>query len=113
MSRFLRLTNTLVNVNQIRFIDINPDEYKIKLISSNFRGVILFGSGNIESDNTRITITKKENLEDYTIVSDWLLSEKFNNVDISSLLPLFILLRLFLFLSTFIGVFVYILLLIV
>lgn len=80
MSRFLRLKHCLLNVNQIRYIDIKPDEYKIALIGSELKGFLMFGSGSIDSDNTRIKICKKENLEDFTIVSDWLLSEKHNNV---------------------------------
>jgi len=80
MSRFLRLTNFLVNVNQIRLIEITPDKYKISLISSEFKGFMLLGSGNINTDNTNIDICKKEHIKDYTIVSDWLLAEKTNNV---------------------------------
>jgi len=80
MSRFLRLKNCLVNVNQIRYININPDEYKISLIGSELKGVFMFGSGTIYSDNTTITVSKKEHIEDYTIVSEWMLAEKNNNV---------------------------------
>ena len=80
MSRFLRLKHCLLNVNQIRYIDIKPDEYKISLIGSELKGFLMFGSGSIDSDNTRIMVCKKEHLEDYTIVTDWLLAEKTNNV---------------------------------
>jgi hypothetical protein len=67
-------------VNQIRYININPDEYKISLIGSELKGVFMFGSGTIYSDNTTITVSKKEHIEDYTIVSEWMLAEKNNNV---------------------------------
>ena len=80
MSRFLRLKSCLLNVNQIRYIDIKPDEYKISLIGSELKGFLMFGSGSIDSDNTRIRVCKKEHLEYYTIVTDWLLAEKTNNV---------------------------------
>jgi hypothetical protein len=80
MSQFLRLKNCLVNVSQIRYINIKPDEYKILLISSELNGTFMFGSGGFSSDNTSITVSKKENIEDYTIVSDWMLAEKNNNV---------------------------------
>lgn len=80
MSRFLRLKNCLVNVNQIRYINIKPDEYKISLIGSELKGVFIYGSGSIDSDNTTITVSKKEDIEDYTIVYDWMLAEKNNNV---------------------------------
>ena len=80
MSRFLRLKSCLLNVNQIRYIDIKPDEYKISLIGSELKGFLMFGSGSIDSDNTRIRVCKKEHLEDFTIVSEWLVAEKTNNV---------------------------------
>jgi hypothetical protein len=67
-------------VSQIRYININPDEYKILLIGSEVNGTFMFGSGGFNSDNTTITVSKKENIEDYTIVSDWMLAEKTNNV---------------------------------
>ena len=80
MSRFLRLTNLLVNVNQIRLIEIKPDKYKSRLISSDLNGFIMRGSGSINTDSTNIDVCKKEHIKDYTIVSDWLLAEKHNNV---------------------------------
>ncbi len=80
MSRFLRLKNCLLNVSQIRYINIKPDEYKISLIGSELNGTFMLGSGGFNSDNTTITVCKKEDLEDFTIVSDWMLAEKNNNV---------------------------------
>ena len=40
----------------------------------------MFGSGAFDSTDTHIRVCKKEHLEDFTIVSEWLLSEKHNNV---------------------------------
>jgi len=80
MSRFIRLTNFLVNVNQIRLIEITPDKYKISMIPHHISGTVILGSGSINTDNTNIDICKKEHIKDYTIVSDWLLAEKNNNV---------------------------------
>ena len=80
MSRFLKLTNFLVNVNQIRLIEITPDKYKISLIGSELKGFFMFGSGGFNSVNDVIDVCKKEDIADYKIVSDWLLSEKHNNV---------------------------------
>ena len=39
MSRFLKLTNMLLNVNQIRLIEITPDKYTIRMNSHKFGGV--------------------------------------------------------------------------
>ena len=80
MSRFLRLTNFLINVNQIRKIDIKPNEYKIHLIPSEISGFTLVGSGTFQSAAERYTVSEKENETDYKIVSDWILAEKTNNV---------------------------------
>lgn len=80
MSRFLRLTNLLINVNQIRKIDIKPNEYKIHLIPSEISGFMLLGSGTFQSAGERYTVSGKENETDYKIVSDWILAEKSNNV---------------------------------
>jgi hypothetical protein len=79
MSRFLKLTNMLLNVNQIRLIYIKPDEYIIKMIAHQIKGYFMFGSGGFESDDNYINICKKENLEDYKIITDWILSGKNNN----------------------------------
>ena len=80
MSRFLRLTNYLINVNQIRRIDIKSNEYKIHLIPSELSGFILAGSGTFESEGECYTVSQKDHNTDYKIVSDWILAEKTNNV---------------------------------
>ena len=80
MSRFLRLTNLLINVNQIRRIDIKPNEYKIHLIPSELSGFMLLGSGTFQSAAERYTISEKEHETDYKMISEWILNEKTNNV---------------------------------
>ena len=80
MSRFLRLTNFLINVNQIRKIDIKPNEYKIHLIPSEISGFMLLGSGTFQSAAERYTISEKEHETDYKMISEWILNEKTNNV---------------------------------
>jgi hypothetical protein len=80
MSRFLRLTNLLFNVNQIRRIDIKPNEYKIHLIPSELSGFIFLGSGTFQSAAETYTVSEKENETDYKMISEWILNEKTNNV---------------------------------
>ena len=80
MSRFLRLTNLLINVNQIRRIDIKPNEYKIHVIPSELSGFMLLGSGTFQSAAERYTISEKEHETDYKMISEWILNEKTNNV---------------------------------
>jgi len=71
-SRFLRLTHFLLNVNQIRRIDINPGVYKIHLIPSEFSGFTLVGSGSFQSSAETYTATEKDHSTDYKIISDWI-----------------------------------------
>ena len=75
-SRFLRLTNFLINVNQIRRIDMPPGAYKIHLIPSEFSGFTIFGSGSFTTAAETYTISEKDHILDYKIVSDWLENEK-------------------------------------
>ena len=75
-SRFLRITNFLINVNQIRRIDINPGAYKIHLIPSELSGFTLVGTGSFQSSAETYTATEKDNIIDYKLISDWLENEK-------------------------------------
>lgn len=79
MSRFLRLTNMLLNVNQIRLIEISPDKYTIRMNSHHINGIVLFGSGWFDSYNHNFDCCKKEHSTDYKIISDWLEKEENNN----------------------------------
>ena len=72
MSRFLRLTNLLINVNQIRRIDINPGVYKIHLIPTELSGFTLVGSGTFQSSAETYTVIEKDNIIDYKLISDWI-----------------------------------------
>ena len=80
MSRFLRLTNFLININQIRKIEMPPGAYKIHLIPTEISGFMLLGSGNFQSSAECYTVSEKDHEPDYKLVSDWILAEKTNNV---------------------------------
>jgi hypothetical protein len=71
-SRFLRLTHFLLNVNQIRRIDINPGVYKIHLIPTELSGFTLVGSGTFQSSAETYTATEKDHISDYKIITDWI-----------------------------------------
>jgi hypothetical protein len=83
-SRFLRLTTLLINVNQIRKIDMPPGAYKIYLIPSELQGITLLGSGYLTSQSELYTVTEKDHILDYKIVTDWInnndKNDKNNNV---------------------------------
>jgi hypothetical protein len=80
MSRFLKLTNFLINVNQIRRIDMPPGAYKIYLMPCEYTGFHFMGSGYITSAAESYTVSEKDHILDYKIVTDWILCEKNNNV---------------------------------
>lgn len=71
-SRFLRLTSFLINVNQIRRIDINPGLYKIHLIPTELSGFTLVGSGTFQSSAETYTVTEKDNRIDYKLIDEWI-----------------------------------------
>jgi hypothetical protein len=78
-SRFLRITHCLINVNQIRRIDINPGVYKIHLIPTELSGFTLVGSGTFQSSAETYTATEKDNTIDYKIITDWINNNGNNN----------------------------------
>jgi hypothetical protein len=71
-SRFLRITHCLINVNQIRRIDINPGVYKIHLIPTELSGFTLVGSGTFQSSAETYTVTEKDNRIDYKLIDEWI-----------------------------------------
>ena len=71
-SRFLRITHCLINVNQIRRIDINPGAYKIHLMPNDVKGLTLMGTGFFTSQSESYIATEKDHSTDYKIISDWI-----------------------------------------
>ena len=80
-SRFLRITHCLINVNQIRRIDINPGVYKIHLIPTELSGFTLVGSGTFQSSAETYTVIEKDNTIDYKLISDWINNNENNKKD--------------------------------
>jgi len=72
MSRFLKLTNIIINKNYIQNISINKDKFILHILSNNFDGVVMFGSGTFETRDTKIEVCKTKNFSDYKIVTDWI-----------------------------------------
>ena len=71
-SRFLRLTSFLLNVNQIRRIEISPGAYKIQLIPNEIKGLTIMGTGYFTSETESYTATEKDNTIDYKIIDEWI-----------------------------------------
>ena len=75
MSRFLKLTNIIINKNFIQHIDINKDKFIIHLMTNKTDGILIFCGGSYESYNTEVKVCKTENLSDYKKVTDWIDNE--------------------------------------
>jgi hypothetical protein len=76
MSKFLKLTNYIININYINTIVIKPNKYCIYIMSNKFDGsnfsVAGFGIGNISSHNYEIEVCETKHSSDYKIVSDFI-----------------------------------------
>ena len=72
MSRFLKLTNIIINKNFIQHIDINKDKYVIHLMTNKTDGIIIFGGGTSHSYNTKFEVCKTKNLSDYKKFTEWI-----------------------------------------
>ena len=73
MSKFIKLTNFLLNTNDIHKIVIQPNKYYIHIVGKKIDGGIgWFGLGNISSYTSEIEVCETKHLIDYKIVSDWI-----------------------------------------
>jgi hypothetical protein len=76
MSKFIKLTNLIININCIQSIVIKPNKYYILIASNKFDGskwsFAGFGFGTISSYNSEIEICETQHSSDYKIVSDWI-----------------------------------------
>ena len=73
MSRFLKLTSIIINKNYIQHINLaEKDKIYMHIIANEVNGTILFGSGGIDSHNTKIEVCKIKQSTDYEIVNNWI-----------------------------------------
>ena len=76
MSKFLKLTNFLINTNDIHKIVIQPNKYYIHIVSKKIDGfnwsIGGFGLGNISSYTSEIEVCETTHSTDYKIVTDWI-----------------------------------------
>jgi hypothetical protein len=76
MPRFLKLTNFLLNTNDIHKVAISPGKYFIHIIGKMFSGNMwqfgIIGFGVISTDNQVIEVCETADSIDYKIVSEWI-----------------------------------------
>ena len=65
MSKFLKLTSTIINISQIQTIQLLPNKYRIYLIPNKHTGFL-------SRNKQQYEICEKKNTQDYKIVSKWL-----------------------------------------
>ena len=76
MSKFLKLTNFLLNTNDIHKIVIQPNKYCFHIVSKKMDGFNWcfggFGLGNISSYTYEFEVCETNHSTDYKIVTDWI-----------------------------------------
>jgi hypothetical protein len=72
MSRFLRLSGTIINPKWISYMTITPEFCKIRIAPMDIDGFWLFGGGSVRSDFNVFKITQKESPEDYDKIKKWI-----------------------------------------
>ena len=81
MSRFLKLTNRIINIKYINQIYINDTSYQIYINTNNLSGINIFGLGSIRWQDDSIYIRedseKESDRKDYQIIKEWI--EKMND----------------------------------
>jgi len=71
MTRFIKLTSTIINTAHIKKIMIHADTYYLHLSDQNINGSKFGWSGYILSSDSKIEICKVKNITDYTIMNTW------------------------------------------
>ncbi len=76
MSRFIRLSNMIINTHKIINICVTPSKYTIELVGTNISGIsFMFGSvgfGSIDSHSNSISVFKEKVPDDYNIITKWI-----------------------------------------
>jgi hypothetical protein len=72
MSRFIKLTNLVVNTSKIIKIKTLPDIHYMYLSNTRFDGFFLFSSGSIDTKDDIVEVCKNKNPIDYHLVSEWI-----------------------------------------
>jgi len=76
MSRFLKLTNIILNINEIQQIIIETNRYTIYMVSRKITGggVMILGSGGIDfkHESDSFVVNENTNPVNYKKVSDWI-----------------------------------------
>lgn len=72
MSHFIKLTSMIINKNLITSVYMKQNKYHIFTVENNISGIVLFGSGMVDSRPEEIVICEEKSPEDYKIFSKWI-----------------------------------------
>lgn len=75
MSRFIKLTNKIINTSQIVKIEIHKhptNAYYLTLNPISISGYHFFSFGSISSCDSLITVYEDTDKDDYKIMTDWI-----------------------------------------
>ena len=72
MSKFLKLTECIINTSQINRIRILSNKYQIIIMNNGTDGFMIGASGMHKACMDTITVCSEENSNDYKKVSDWI-----------------------------------------
>lgn len=75
MSKFLKLTENIINTSQINRIQILQNKYRILIMNNGTDGFMIAGSGMHKACMDTITICAEKDASDYKKVSDWIHSQ--------------------------------------
>ena len=78
---FIRIGDTVINTCYINNIKISPDSYRINMMGNtigSFIGSLFFSSGNLNTENGSILVSKDLYKEGYDKITKWLSD---NNLD--------------------------------
>ncbi len=72
MTRFIKLSNMIINTSKIIRIDTKPNVYSMYMVNNYLNGFHILSFGSISGGEDTIHICEKENPADYKIVETWI-----------------------------------------
>ena len=72
MSRFIRLTNMVINTSKLVKIEKYDNKYSMYFCNNNISGYFIVSIGNLFTSDNTIVICKEKSPVDYKIVEDWI-----------------------------------------
>lgn len=72
MSKFLRLSSSVINTSYIRYIQIKQNKFHIEMFNNRIYGTMILGSGNMDVEDESFEVSAEEHPTDYKMVEEWI-----------------------------------------